>query len=297
MCCFSQVDLKSSLPNALQVRCLAGKPFAFVEYADHQAAQEAFAAASSHPILYQGKELKLGWAQTEGATAQLGSRYGSGSGDGDGVSKAIFVGGLSSSCPAREVEALLRSHSLSIEQVRKASGREYAFVDFSSHEEASRALALNGSLTLEGRELTLGWAMGKSADRHSDHDAECWFCLGSSTLKAHLIVSVGEHAYAALPRGGIVAMHVMVSPIECVPNRLHLSQGLSTRPTLLSILLQMRMCEICHCFEWVACSQRASWSCKNMSQLSIRCSLARARCHFASRGQSAPRGKTTCKST
>lgn len=39
----------------------------------------------------------------------------------------------------------------------------------------------------------------------------------------HLIVSVGEHAYLALPRGGVTPKHVQICPIECVPSRVHLS--------------------------------------------------------------------------
>lgn len=42
-------------------------------------------------------------------------------------------------------------------------------------------------------------------------------------LQVHLIVSVGEHSYLALPRGGVTPKHVQVCPIECVPSRVHLS--------------------------------------------------------------------------
>lgn len=39
----------------------------------------------------------------------------------------------------------------------------------------------------------------------------------------HLIVSVGEHSYLGLPRGGLTPQHVLIAPIECVPSRVHLS--------------------------------------------------------------------------
>ena len=36
-------------------------------------------------------------------------------------------------------------------------------------------------------------------------------------------MSVGEFSYLALPKGGINAYHILLIPIDCVPNRLHLS--------------------------------------------------------------------------
>lgn len=39
----------------------------------------------------------------------------------------------------------------------------------------------------------------------------------------HLIVSVGEHSYLALPRGAVTPQHALIAPIECVPSRVHLS--------------------------------------------------------------------------
>ncbi len=45
------------------------------------------------------------------------------------------------------------------------------------------------------------------------------------SVQVHLVVSVGEHSYLALPRGGIADTHVLVAPIDCVPSRVHLSAG------------------------------------------------------------------------
>ena len=38
-----------------------------------------------------------------------------------------------------------------------------------------------------------------------------------------MIVSVGEHNYLAIPRGGIADLHLILCPIDCVPSRVHLS--------------------------------------------------------------------------
>ncbi|RYG94361.1 hypothetical protein EON65_57610 [archaeon] len=42
-----------------------------------------------------------------------------------------------------------------------------------------------------------------------------------------MVVSVGQHNYLAMPRGGIDPHHVLICPIDCVPNRIHFSVGKS----------------------------------------------------------------------
>ncbi len=41
----------------------------------------------------------------------------------------------------------------------------------------------------------------------------CWFCLSGSDVEKHLVVSVGDHAYLALPKGGLTTGHVLILPI------------------------------------------------------------------------------------
>ncbi len=41
----------------------------------------------------------------------------------------------------------------------------------------------------------------------------CWFCLSGSEVEKHLIVSIGDHAYLALPKGGLTPDHVLILPI------------------------------------------------------------------------------------
>ena len=52
---------------------------------------------------------------------------------------------------------------------------------------------------------------------------ECWFCLSSPSVESHLIVSVGEYYYCALPKGPLVEDHVLVIPVEHVPNTISTS--------------------------------------------------------------------------
>ncbi|KAM0026666.1 putative transcription factor C3H family [Helianthus debilis subsp. tardiflorus] len=49
---------------------------------------------------------------------------------------------------------------------------------------------------------------------------ECWFCLSSPNVESHLITSVGENCYCALAKGPLVPDHVLILPIEHLPNTL-----------------------------------------------------------------------------
>ncbi|KAI7724501.1 hypothetical protein M8C21_028982 [Ambrosia artemisiifolia] len=49
---------------------------------------------------------------------------------------------------------------------------------------------------------------------------ECWFCLSSPNVESHLITSVGENFYCALAKGPLVQDHVLILPIEHLPNTL-----------------------------------------------------------------------------
>lgn len=42
---------------------------------------------------------------------------------------------------------------------------------------------------------------------------ECWFCLSTPSLERHLIVSIGQEAYLAMPKGAICEDHVLIVPI------------------------------------------------------------------------------------
>ncbi|CAK4069504.1 unnamed protein product [Aphanomyces euteiches] len=60
--------------------------------------------------------------------------------------------------------------------------------------------------------------------RHSFYDSqqhaflpnrqECWFCLSTPTVETHLIVSIGNEAYLAIPKGAIVPDHALIIPIQ-----------------------------------------------------------------------------------
>jgi len=43
---------------------------------------------------------------------------------------------------------------------------------------------------------------------------DCWFCLASSSCEQHLIASIAEESYIALPKGGIRKEHLLIIPIS-----------------------------------------------------------------------------------
>ncbi|XP_023209442.1 CWF19-like protein 1 isoform X1 [Centruroides sculpturatus] len=56
----------------------------------------------------------------------------------------------------------------------------------------------------------------------------CWFCLASPEVEKHLVVSVGDHNYLALAKGGLTNDHILILPIahhqstiELPPDALH----------------------------------------------------------------------------
>ncbi|OQR89391.1 hypothetical protein THRCLA_09768 [Thraustotheca clavata] len=55
--------------------------------------------------------------------------------------------------------------------------------------------------------------------------SECWFCLATPTVETHLIISIGNEAYLAIPKGPIVPDHVLIIPIHHVSGIKHLSQA------------------------------------------------------------------------
>ena len=80
--------------------------------------------------------------------------------------------------------------------------------------------------------VTLYWAKGsqKSAEdngksenyglnlnkRHFPPDSrtDCWFCLASPTCEKHLIVTVFDECYVAMPKGAVNEFHSLIVPVE-----------------------------------------------------------------------------------
>ena len=54
---------------------------------------------------------------------------------------------------------------------------------------------------------------------------ECWFCLGSSKVESHMIISIGDHTYVALAKGSLINDHVLIVPINHLQNSQKFTPG------------------------------------------------------------------------
>jgi len=53
--------------------------------------------------------------------------------------------------------------------------------------------------------------------QHTPNPQACWFCLSSPQVETHLVASIGNDVYLALPKGNLVPDHVLIIPIEHHP--------------------------------------------------------------------------------
>ena len=127
-------------------------------------------------------------------------------------------------------------------KARPIEDKNYGFLEFASHAAASMALATmtgstDGGLLHEGSEVppptgllgvVLSWAQDarppsdekdgglKFQQKHFPPDArkDCWFCLASPTCEKHLIASVHNECYIAMPKGPVHPEgHVLIIPV------------------------------------------------------------------------------------
>ena len=110
----------------------------------------------------------------------------------------------------------------------RVSGGSFGFIDFESHQSAASAIVVANGLDIGGGStIVCKWSKGTAPRpqarnrpdfvRHpEDSRTECWFCLASPQLEDHLIVSVLDSSYLALPKGGLVPLHSLIVPIAHV---------------------------------------------------------------------------------
>ncbi|KAM8946527.1 CWF19-like protein 1 isoform 2-T2 [Pelodytes ibericus] len=56
-------------------------------------------------------------------------------------------------------------------------------------------------------------SQAKQPRKHPQPTGPCWFCLASPEVEKHLVVSIGDHCYVALAKGGLTPDHVLILPI------------------------------------------------------------------------------------
>jgi len=69
---------------------------------------------------------------------------------------------------------------------------------------------------------------GEAGGKRQRRDfGDCWFCLGGEHVRKHMVVSVGQHCYVALARGGVNSQHVLILPIQHYQSSLTLPDEVS----------------------------------------------------------------------
>jgi len=161
-----------------------------------------------------------------------------------GPSTTIFVGNVAHAATEADIRGLFRICG-EIVSVRIAFDREtkkprgFCHIEFSTLASSTSAVALNG-VSFLGRQLSVSFGDGNNKNASTNQDSkanggasstlagfqkakgsgdvnpvalECWFCLASPHVEKHLVVSIGNEAYLALPKGGISDDHALIIPI------------------------------------------------------------------------------------
>ncbi|KAL3535612.1 hypothetical protein ACH5RR_004073 [Cinchona calisaya] len=138
-------------------------------------------------------------------------------GDGDSE-KLCFKFTSSGSCPRGD-----KCHFRHDEDARQQSIRGVCF-DFLNKGKCERGPDCNFKHSLQEENES-------SSSRRSfgtPRSKECWFCLSSPNVESHLITSIGEHYYSALAKGPLVEDHVLIMPVEHLPNTLSMPEDCET---------------------------------------------------------------------
>lgn len=192
--------------------------YAFVDFDSFDGAMAYITKSINEKIVLEGNPLIIGWSKAKNAKSALLLE------PPFPECKVLFVGKIPQEATLSDIEEIFKEYQ--VVSTRKPEGRDYSFVEFQHADDAHRCMNQLCSQEVMCKEqiLQFGWAKGRAADV-ANESQECWFCLASPTIKVHLIISVGEGNYLALPRGGIMDKHVLICPIDCVPSRIHLSQS------------------------------------------------------------------------
>ncbi|GLT79082.1 hypothetical protein SLA2020_505890 [Shorea laevis] len=78
-----------------------------------------------------------------------------------------------------------------------------------------------------------------SGGGHASRSKECWFCLSSPSVESHLVTSIGESCYCAVAKGPLVQDHLLIIPIEHLPNTLSVPPECETDLVKLQDCLKM----------------------------------------------------------
>ncbi|KAK2645375.1 hypothetical protein Ddye_020570 [Dipteronia dyeriana] len=140
-------------------------------------------------------------------------KYGGGDGD-----KLCFKFVISGSCPRGE-QCNFRHDTEAREQCLRG-----VCLDFIIKGKCEKGPECSYKHSLQSEGESYSHRRPRSENASANRSKECWFCLSSPSVESHLIVSIGENYYCALPKGPLVQDHVLIVPVEHSPNTISLPQ-------------------------------------------------------------------------
>lgn len=72
----------------------------------------------------------------------------------------------------------------------------------------------------QGRDVDIFNRRSQNKSHQTVPRGPCWFCLAGTEVEKHLIVSVGDFSYLAMPKGALSSNHVLILPIGHFPSSL-----------------------------------------------------------------------------
>lgn len=242
-------DLKQTFGVAGPIKYARVNPGASFGFVDFEKPEDAaHTLASMDGVEIKGYNVRLHWAQERGDQRENGA--GSARKEereerrpppvpADPDNCTVFVGNLPkpggfSDERLHEVLVTLGVKAEEIKQCRSVQDKGFGFVEFISHEAAAAVIAEFDGKEAAGIRLRMSWgkgpvlprgaargypgsenemAPGVPASFSEDPRQDCWFCLASPLLEDHLVISIGEEVYCALPKGALKQGHVLLVPV------------------------------------------------------------------------------------
>jgi RNA recognition motif-containing protein len=203
----NETDLKRILPDAVHVRRITGKAYAFVEFSSQESATKVLQNANKgHGLVLHNRKLSVGWSAAKAGGDERPSTDGSSNFDlgtamRDRVlipptedSKILFIGNVPN---IPDMDIKLKSLFEGVVSVK--TGKLFAFLEFESFERAMAVVtkSINEQIKLNDVPLVVGWAKSPKLSHPTDcrvlfvgnvpmgttaHDIEA-ICTGWTSIK------------------------------------------------------------------------------------------------------------------
>ncbi|RYG94360.1 hypothetical protein EON65_57605 [archaeon] len=161
--------------------------YGFIEFENYNSAMKALSLSLSKQLYVargagsKGRPIVVGWSKHSSGLSARAAHPPSAD------SQVLYVGNLAAAVTPQELEQIWSD--VKVKELRRPEGRDYAFIQFSTPDDAMYAMQSIASrvVVLQERQVSFGWAKGKPAAQ-SNESQECWFCLASPLFKVSAII-------------------------------------------------------------------------------------------------------------